>query len=342
MTQNTNFAFPLAIDGTHEQLKALAEKLIALGYRWESGIKLFEADDKYLVTNFFNVNGILATGQVAGEKHRRLVSLSTHSEACILALAAARADGEYRDGEWAWDIEECELVKCTGLIGCNPERVDNYRRPTFEEIVAHFAAKEQPVAEPSPQPAPEPTLLDRLKSGEVKKVINGVLGVSLKLCVTEDKEFPIEAFFSTGWRHFTKDGLNKIYPELPECSIRPYVEPKPFLMESNPTGEDAQTYYEAGEMVQATLQAEIDRLKKEMADMLETQQQAAREWNERECALVGTINELQHEQKSTDRTIQRLEEQAGQFDSEYLRLQRAFNEAMSIIDGFQKLTDILK
>ena len=430
-TQNTNFAFPLAIEGTHDELRILAKKLIALGYEWFSNIKLFEPENNYLVTNFFDCNGRLGTLQGAGDRYRRLVSLSTHSEACILALAAARADGVFCDGEYAYRIKGKKLEKCIWITGRTPEDIKLLRRPTFEEIVNHFAAKEQFVAEPSrptapakdieftgtpkewfelvvdeklraellwnnkstkdlfeslegaiydgfvwkltpqehdywakiheqadtiecyvpqqktepaPQPAPEPTLLDHLKSGVVDKVFSEYYGVSSSIQIINDEGFPILVKFpgTSGEPTFTKNGKYYYDEDCPERDIHPYVEQKPFLMESNPTGEDAKTYYEAGEMVQATLQAEIDRLKKEMADMLETQQQAAREWNERECVLVGTINELRHEQKSTDRTIQRLEEQAGQFDSEYLRLQRAFDEAMSIIDGFRKLTDTLK
>jgi hypothetical protein len=214
MTQNTNFAFPLAIEGTHGQLKQLAEKLIGLGCRCQIGGDLFKYNETHLVTNFFSVNGVFQTlvNATEGTRGRHLVSLSTHSEACILALAAARADGAYCNGEPVKYKNHIFFFQedngAYSFIFENPKSFSitvgyqEISRPTFEEIVNHFAAKEQT------QP---------------------------------------------------NSGLSEIT-----------VEEKPFLIESNPTGEDARTYYEAAKLTEATLQAEIGRLKKEMADMEES------------------------------------------------------------------------
>jgi len=313
MTKNkSNFAFPLAIAGTHDQLKLMVEKLISLGYQWRRndpywdnncsdiatcfdnviGKLGWETEKIHIATNFDNVIGKLGLVHFfhAGYNDRHVISLSNDSEACILALAAARADGVYCDGEWAWNIDENELQKCVGLIGMMPEQNECFRRPTFEEIVNHFAAKEQPVAEPAPQP----TLLDRIKSGEVKKVVSDKWGVSEIINTKGTNTYPIQVLFpyEYQWKTYTEHGAYDINTSVSKFNIRPYVEEKPFLMESNPTGEDAKTYYEAAKLTEATLQAEIDRMKKEMADMLVTQQQAANNWAERESALVGTINEL--------------------------------------------------
>jgi len=153
-----NFAFALAIKGSEQQLKDLASKMVEMGYKQNASIYV---EGESLITNW-QTKGHYKIGFGCSTQGRNTISFDTHSEECIMALLSARKDGEFqkgelsiRDGIASMNITNGKIYKILGCAEGNGAirlindagEIDAYNdkyftRPTFDQIVAHFAQKE--------------------------------------------------------------------------------------------------------------------------------------------------------------------------------------------------------
>lgn len=154
-----NFKYPLAIEGTKDQLLDLATKLEELGYKNDSEMGAYWHDGvQFLLTTWLR-NGQIGFNQTAN--NYQIVSASTPD--LVLALAAMVDDDNPYVGEYiVWDEDDLfptgTLSKIIGIAPTESFYVDNYKdknpygtvsfgvtiKATKEEIINHFTPKTFP------------------------------------------------------------------------------------------------------------------------------------------------------------------------------------------------------
>jgi hypothetical protein len=134
---NTNFALTLAIKGKEQQLKDLAVKMVEMGYIHKQDKQT--NDIACICTNWCGY-GISRFGFNQVPNDRTEISFDTHSYECILALLSARKYGEeFQSGELVIGNNSGAIYSV--LKGAFYDKA-NFTRPTFDQIVAHFAPKQ--------------------------------------------------------------------------------------------------------------------------------------------------------------------------------------------------------
>jgi len=154
-----NFKYPLAIEGTRDELEQLRIKIEELGY---DNTGLPYGHDKILVTNLDGIVGKLGfLGSWAKSDYNRIV-VSASNPDLVLALAAMTEGDEHTAGEWFVKIgsgdgtftdgnlyKSIKPVTEMGAFICDNGKTNGYytnpfnhfRKATKEEIIAHFSPK---------------------------------------------------------------------------------------------------------------------------------------------------------------------------------------------------------
>jgi hypothetical protein len=140
------FKYPLAIEGTLQQLEALIPQLEKLGYMWGSGARNDQHEYPYLVTWYNSeIPRSMAYCRV-GDRFR----VSASNPELVLALAAAVEGDEFHEGELCyWTGYKPRVVTLTeraregdswksNLESHNSLHESNLRKATKEEIIQHF------------------------------------------------------------------------------------------------------------------------------------------------------------------------------------------------------------
>lgn len=221
---NNNFAYPLAINGTKEQLAELVDQLTKIGYMKDSTSVYHPIGGPMLLTNFGGQSAIMGycvnVGVFSGTRH--VVSVSEHGFACILDLARARKEGNYAIGELVYWNSSLEMYRFQSHD--TPEWWSGSRRPTFTEIINwhKYGSITEPEQPKEPAQA-EPTLYGRIASGEVKQVWCKQWGVSKEIILRNlPAEYPIHVNFYVYSAQFTENGIHNIHwPTQTDCNITP-------------------------------------------------------------------------------------------------------------------------
>lgn len=148
-----NFKYPLAIEGTKDQLLDLATKLEELGYKNDSEMGSYWHDGvNFLLTHWLR-NGQMGFNQT--DSNHTIVSASNHD--LVLALAAMVDDDKFYHGELCyWSGQNPMFVTLDKLDkfenSCWASNVPSHsslhdshlRKATKEEIINHFTPKTFP------------------------------------------------------------------------------------------------------------------------------------------------------------------------------------------------------
>lgn len=153
------FKYPLSIEGTEEQTRALIPELEKLGYRCPRVSDSFKPECPILLTDMRVVSGQLGYNQLPST--RGIVISASNSE-LVLALAACVEGDEFHAGEWVYsDEDSCDYKKGNlykidsfqtyGIHKCmtsnshnakgQPKNITYFRKATKQEILNHFNMK---------------------------------------------------------------------------------------------------------------------------------------------------------------------------------------------------------
>lgn len=129
-----NFKYPVAIEGSREELETLIPKLVELGYNYTVKSKY-----PFLVTNLDGtVNELGFSYNDSYFTHTRTV-VSASNPDLVLALAACTEDDVIQDKEYLLYYRENRVEPNDGtLVGRREKELTSYRKATKEEIIAHF------------------------------------------------------------------------------------------------------------------------------------------------------------------------------------------------------------
>lgn len=197
------FATAFAVPITPEQYKEVIPELVKLGYK-DTG---FGYKGKFLVSNFYRQNGEIGTvigGQDSKFTEDRIV-LPEFNKDLVLALAAmTTTEGFLGVGEW-------HKSGTTGKLCNNPFGVEMTlhpvdRKPTAEELIAHFSPKPEFLT---------PDQIEKLKNGWTIKMIPPA-EYWVDLGADDDREVVLQnGLIKLSGYDFPADALISFYDELP-------------------------------------------------------------------------------------------------------------------------------
>lgn len=172
LNHTPKFAYPLAIEGTEEELKALVPKLEKLGYSIVTGLGR-NYEDVYgayraIKTDFGPQNGVI--GYISWKEYDDHIFVNANNPDLVLALAAMREGNEFHVGESvilaaSFDTKGWDKVmghngfytvsKTDGEFLYTKERpigknygdpnyyMNKFRKATKEEIIAHYTKEKE-------------------------------------------------------------------------------------------------------------------------------------------------------------------------------------------------------
>jgi FtsZ-binding cell division protein ZapB len=260
----------------------LIPKLVDLGYIDNNE---YHGMSSAIVTNFNGKNGvvdyILYNGNYT-DYNRQVFTFSEHGEQCILALAAARDSDVFHEGEYLLIGTTDPNSRIEKVYSANfGWKVGHYhRRPTFEQIVSHFAAlKAKPKDNTPPEAIPPTDTAGQTPEQWTPKVGDKVIAVS-KSCGVSFDESPVLKNASETSQEFIyvviieydifycDEKIDGIGNAFILSDLRPYVEQQEEAQPETPTQDLSQLAIDAKDAEIALLNqiadektAEIERLK---------------------------------------------------------------------------------